>query len=92
MAGVQVPEVEIDEVGLSWCLTLERDTAVIRTPAPRPPGTRLTLRRPGEERALAQGKVVSVKVEGGDPPRWDLKLKLFSPGREVRGYLAGGPR
>ena len=90
MSDCQPPTIEVEQVGLSEVWGLHREVVTLRCPAPRPPGTRLTLRRPGRAEPLAQGKVTFLAVAGTSPDRWELTVKLFSPSQEVRWVLGGG--
>ena len=78
---------ELEGVGEVAPLELRGDTFTLASPAPKPPGTRLTFRLQTDSEPLAEGKVTSVSVESEEPPRWRLTVKLFSPPRNARKVL-----
>lgn len=81
------PGIDITGVGPVDLDELRGDLVTVVSPAPQPPGTRLSLCRHGADEVLAQGKVTSVAVEAEDPPLWRLSIKLFSVSRAAREVL-----
>ena len=82
------PMVGLD-VGLCEVHTFRNDLVLLECPGARPPGTRIQLFYPDSGASLAQGKVTSVERLPGEPPRWKLTIKLFSPSKDARRLLSG---